>query len=135
MQAVSKAWIENQAKPFVSESFVELVYEISDPELLADATASDNGSAYFSNTDAIANEIDETMIRYATFERNLWKMDGSCRLLPEEPPYTGTGFVSDTICDENGLFTKNPVITISFSKVYSRVIPGITIRWGRVYDD
>ena len=135
MQAVSKAWIENQAKPLVSESFVELVYEIGDPESLADATAFDNGSAYFSNTDTIVNEIDETMIRYATFEQNFWKMDGSYRLLPEESPYTGTGFVSDTICDANGLFTKNPVITISFSKVYSKVIPGITIRWGRVYED
>ncbi len=135
MQTVSREWKQNQNNPIVTESFVELLYEVGDPESLSDATATDNGATHFSNTDLIVNEIDETMTKYATFERNLWKLDGSCRLLPEEAPYTGTGFVSDTICDEEGLFEKNPIITISFSKVYSKVIPGITIRWGRVYED
>lgn len=135
MQDVSQVWKENQKSPIVSESLIELLYEIGDPDSLADATPSDNGSETFSNTDIITNEIDEPMTRYATFERDLWKLDGSMTLLPEEAPYTGTGYVGDVICNNDGLFDVNPVITITFSQVYTKLIPGVTIRWGEVYQD
>lgn len=135
MQNTSQHWKNNQKEQIVSESFVELMYEVGDPDSLADASASDNGSIYFANTPIIVNEVDESMVKYATFEQGLWRLDGSCRLLPVEAPYTGTGYVSNILCDDNGVFVTNPVITVSFNRVYSKVIPGITIRWGHVYED
>ena len=135
MQAVSQAWKDNQAQHLVGESFVELLYEVGDPDSLADATISDNGAVPFSNTALTVNEIDETMTRYAMFEQNLWGLDGSFRILPESAPYTGTGFVSNNICNAAGLFSQNPTLTITFSRVHTRAIPGITIRWGAVYGD
>ena len=45
------------------------------------------------------------------------------------------GYVSDKICDDEGLFSQNPILTVSFTRVHEKVIPGITIVWGRVYDD
>lgn len=135
MQAVSQGWKDNQKNTIVGESFVELVYEVGDPDSLADASASDNGAMEFSNTPLIVNEVDETMVRYATFEKDLWKLDGSCRLLSNSAPYSGTGYVSDEICDDEGLFSQNPILTVSFTKVHEKVIPGIIIVWGHVYDD
>jgi hypothetical protein len=135
MQGVSQGWKDNQKQTIVSESFVELVYEIGDPDSLADTSAADNGAEPFSNTALTVNEIDENMARYAMFEKNLWKMDGSMKLLPETGPYTGTGYVGNKICDDDGLFETNPVITVTFSQVYSKLIPGITIRWSEAYGD
>jgi hypothetical protein len=135
MQTVSQAWKDNQADTIVSESFVELTYEVGDPEAIADATATDNGAMSFSNTSLITNEVNEPMSKFATFEKNLWALDGSCKLLPDSAPYTGTGFVGEAICDNNGLFAVNPVITVSFSSIHSKIIPGITIIWSKAYDD
>lgn len=135
MQVVSQAWKDNQNEYLVSESFVELTYEIGDPDSLVDASGTDNGATYFSNTPIIVNEVDETMTKYATFEQDMWKLDGGLQLLPESAPYEGTGYVSEGICENDNLFSTNPIVTVSFSKVHSKTIPGITIRWASAYGE
>ncbi len=135
MQTCSQGWKDNQLNPLVSESFLELTYEIGDPDSLADASATDNGATEFANTAITVNEIDETMVKYATFERNLWKMDGSCKLLPDVAPYSGTGFVGSGLSDSSNLFLSSPLVTVSFNQVFTKLIPGVTIKWGEVYGD
>lgn len=95
MEAVSQAWKNNQRQTLVSESFVEISFRIGDPEAQADASVSDNGSAYFATPQAVVEEAVGRPVKYATLEPGLWTLDGTCRIVggpyePVEPPVEET---------------------------------------------
>lgn len=134
MQPVSANWLNNQKQTLVEESFVEVSYDIADPDALADASASDNGSIYIANTPQIVSEVRKNIVPYATLERNIWLLDGSRKIIPESD-YGDTGYVSDNLSKESCDFDKIPIVEISFSKVNTPIIPGITITWGVAYNE
>ncbi len=134
MQTVSEKWKENHTKTLLPESFVEITFSITDPDAFEDGSASDNGSVNFSNTAQIANEVDKNIVSYATLEPNLWLLDGSKKVLPTSN-YGDCGYISKVLCDAQGAFTNAPIVTLSFSKVHQKLIPGITIDWGTAYGE
>ena len=135
MQTVSQAWKTEQAKKLIeAESFVDILLIVGDPASKADASATDNGHFIASNTAQVVDSIDRVPVRYATLERNLWLGDGTFELLPAEPPYGDNGYIGDVLSGDDGTYTIIPKITISFSKVYQAVIPGLTITWGTAYE-
>lgn len=134
MRPVSAQWLNNQKQTLVEESFVEISYNIADPDALADASASDNGSIYIANTPQIVSEVAKDIVPYATLERNIWLLDGSRKIIPESD-YGDTGYVSDNLSTESCRFDKIPIVEISFSEVHTPVIPGITITWGDAYNE
>lgn len=134
MQPVSANWLNNQKQTIVEESFVEVSYDIADPDALADASASDNGSIYIANTPQIVSEVAKDIVPYATLERNIWLLDGSRKIIPESD-YGDTGYVSDILSNETCGFDKIPIVEISFTEVHAPVIPGITITWGDAYNE
>lgn len=134
MQPVSANWLNNQKQTLVEESFVEVFYDIADPDALVDASASDNGSIYIANTPQIVSGVAKDIVPYATLERNIWLLDGSRKIIPESD-YGDTGYVSDILSNETCGFDKIPIVEISFTEVHAPVIPGITITWGEVYNE
>ena len=136
MQKVSQAWKDNQNNQLVSESFVEISLAVNDPVSTDDATATDNGSLAFSNTDDIIGTSEEDITTYATFEQNLWVLDGTREILPNNADdYENSGYVGEVLSGENGEFSSPPTITINFNKVHSIPVQGMTITWSVTQGD
>ena len=135
MQTVSQSWKNAHKQTLLNESYVEVSLGIADPDSLADASSADNGAIYISDTPEVVNEVNSPVISYGTFEQNLFLLDGSRKSIPEND-YKDGGFVGDVLSNEECVFdTKIPIITISFSRVHSKLIPGITITWGTAYNE
>ncbi len=49
--------------------------------------------------------------------------------------YGNNGYVGTWLCDANGVFQTPPIVTLSFSKSYPDIIPGLTITWSTVYNE
>lgn len=70
----------------------------------------DNGSADWGKT---RNVFQGSEVVYADMTRNQFKLDGSMFFLPDNKNYLRTGYVSESISQENGLFKgDNPHISI-----------------------
>lgn len=135
MQTVSQSWKDVHKQTFLNESFVEVSLDIADPDLVKDAVAMDNGAVYISNTSEIVSEVSKDISPYTTLEQNMWLLDGSRKHIPVTD-YSSGEYVGDILSDESGVFVgKTPIITIDFSRVHDKLIPGITITWGRVGND
>ena len=135
MQTVSENWKNIHKRTLVNESFVEVSLDIADPEALADASSQDNGAIYISNSSELTNGVDKTPTPYCTLEQNLWCLDGNMKVIPESE-FGVNGYVSDVLSDDTCIFSsKLPVITIGFSKVFDKLIPGVTITWSNTYGE
>ena len=134
MQPVSTAWVAEQEKNFVGESFVEIILDVGDPDAQADASESDNGHEAFSNSGNIVREVEKKPTRYATAEHNIWRLDGSAELLPTSG-YGEQGYVGNALSDAEGRYGVTPTITVSFSAAVGSITPGITIVWGEAYEE
>ena len=136
MQEVSQAWIDAQKKTFVPESYVEVTLNVGDPDSQADAAPSDNGQMDFSNSGSLTDGTDRTPKRYALLERNLWLLDGTMKILPDSGPYDNQGYIGNALSNDEGVFDGIvPTITISFSKVFTELIPGVSITWATAYEE
>lgn len=135
MQTVSQAWKDNQNELLASESFVELSLKLTDPDAYEDATAEHNGSAYYSNeAEYVVSEVDKNIDPHTTLERNLWVLDGSRKILSASD-YGENGYIGDIICGANRTFSKNPIISVNFSKVFTDLITGVSIVWSNVFEE
>lgn len=135
MQFVSQAWKDAQKQTLVPEGFLEVSLNVGDPEAQENATASDNGHVDFSNTPQLADETWKEAVRYATLETNLWMLDGTFKIIPDGPPYGNNGYIGSALSRVDGTYSTAPTITIQFSKVFSALIPGLTITWGAAYNE
>lgn len=128
-------WKDIHKRALLNESFVEVSLDIADPDALADASSQDNGAIYISNSSLLTDRVDETPLPYCTLEQNLWCLDGNRKAIPASD-YGDNCYVSDVLSDDNCIFsTKLPVITINFTKVFKKLIPGITITWSSTYGE
>ena len=135
MQTVSQEWKNNQNELLTSESFVEISLKLTDPDAYEDATAEHNGSAYFSDVaDYVVSEVDKNILPHATLERNLWVLDGSRNILPDSD-YGENGYIGDIICGSSRTFSKNPIISLNFSKVFESLITGVSFVWSDVFGE
>lgn len=135
MQTVSDSWKSNHKQTIVGESYVEVSLDIADPDALNDASSSDNGASYISNTPQIVSEVDKVIVPYLTLEQNMWLLDGKREVIPTEN-YQKCGYIGDVVSDSYGVFSeKMPIITVSFSEVHNKIIPAVTITWGSAYGE
>ena len=137
MQSVSTAWKEAQEQTLVPESYVEVILSVGDPASQADAQSASNGEMEFSNAASLVEEAENDPVRYATLERNIWVLNGTSLILPDSPPYGENGYIGTALSGSDGSFQAGalPTITISFSQVFTAIIPGLTIIWGSAYDE
>ena len=135
MQTVSESWKNAHKQTLLNESYVEVSLDIADPDSIVDATATDNGAVYISDITEVVSEVDTPIVPYGTLEQNSWLLNGTRKSIPESD-YKDGGYVGDVLSNEECVFnTKIPVITISFSRVHTKLIPGITITWGTAYNE
>ena len=134
MQHVSDDWKAIHRQQLLNETFVEISFDIADPNALNDVTSEDNGAVYISNTAQTVDVVDKNIVPYGTLEENLWLLDGSRRFVPDSE-FGDNGFIGNTLSGADGTFDKIPIITLSFSEVHQPIIAGITITWGVVYGE
>lgn len=85
-----------------------------------------NGTTDYSDVSSIDTQTAKT--DFATYENNLWLADGKMVFLPKSG-IQNTGYVSLAVSDENGLFSKNPIITRTLEAKYKAY--GIYIEFGK----
>lgn len=134
MIAVSDAWKAAQLETLVPVSDIRIEYNVTDPGVQDEAVATTASEEIYSAVADVVNEeaLNEPM--YATLEHNLWALDSSLGVLSETPVMTD-GFVSSNISGADGAFSEIPTITISFSKVHTNNIPGISVTWSKAYEE
>lgn len=131
---VSDAWKAEHGKALLDESFIEISYNITDPDAQGDATATDNGAIFLSDSSGTVSTAEKQITPYATLEQNLWLLDGSREVIPDSAPEAG-GYISSQMSDESCAFEPYPTVTVSFSKVHEPPIPGVTVTWSAVYGE
>ena len=108
---------------------------IDDPPIssfIGHMRASDNGAAEFSKTSQIVDGQAKDYAVYATLEQNQWSLDNTRTMLVDGD---NTGFVSDELSDEDGRFRTNPIITLRFDRLHTRLFPVISITWSTAFDE
>lgn len=128
MIAVSDAWKETHRGLLLPETFVEVTCAITETGAQETATSSGENEAVFSDVEVVAGNSSTTATpKYATFEHNLWALDGSRNLLSGTAPYSNTGYVSaDSSIGK---------ITLSLSQVRRVPVAGITIVWSSEFNE
>ena len=111
----------------VRKSHGRVSFEILDVAALADAALSGSGSASISRIDQVTDKKRTLETKFATFEPNLWKLDGSYKIPPKltDLENVEVGWFSDVISDAAGRFTVNPQLTVNFTAPHSSY--GITL--------
>lgn len=133
MIPVSDNWIKAQRELLVPESFVKIDYLVTDPDVQPDLSASAIDEEFYSDTESIVNEVDKKVEYITTLEDGLFLLDGEEKYISTE--YGKTGYVSDSICGGDAVFTTPIVITASCSQAHSNLIPGITLTWSSAYNE
>lgn len=134
MQNVSQNWKDNQNKQLVSEGFVEISLDLTDPDAVGDASIEHNGALSISKAEQVIDSVDEEIVKYSTLEQNLWLLDGSIRhATPDDYGYCG--YIGNEMSGIGGSFTTYPLVMLQFSEVHESNIPGISITWSESYDD
>lgn len=111
-------------------------FEILDVAALADASLTPSGSESISRVLQLTDKKRALETRFATFEPNLWKLDGSFKILPKstDPDNLEVGWFSDVISDADGLFAVNPFIQVDFTAPHTSY--GITLTFaGEIVSD
>lgn len=133
METVSEQWKEAQLQSIVPVSYIEINYNIGDPESQADASVSASTPSY-GKVEQIITEVQKKYEKYAVLEHNSWQLDGTYSII-EDSPVQDTGYISENLSNEKSIFESKPTISIHFSKVFESVIPGITITWSPTFDE
>lgn len=126
MYPVLNTWEAIHKDTILPESFVEVTCWITEPGVQVLATESNNGDLFYSNSETILDESTDPARKYVTLENNLWLLDGTCEILPDEAPYGNTGYIADA---------EYPMVTISLPQVRDQIIPGLTIVWSESYGE
>lgn len=134
MQLVSEGWKENQQKTLVNESFVEIQLGLTDPEAAESAVPVAADVAPFAHLDQVVSRGVVNITPYATLERNLWVLDGSKKVLPTTN-FVDTSYVGNVLSNSDCTFTSNPVVELTFPRVFNSYLPGLIIVWDVAHGD
>ena len=102
----------------VRRMLIKAVIDISDPDMtFGDINSS--GSASFSKGEQLHDKTMELESRYATLEPNRWVLDGSFRLIPDDPAQLSgeVGFVGNVLSGDDGSFASPVYAELTFSNV------------------
>ncbi|MBU5677782.1 hypothetical protein KQI88_15290 [Alkaliphilus sp. MSJ-5] len=131
----------------VSEAFKRAVYaptrrttarvsfEILDNEAYKDNNIAVSSEASISRKEQLTNKIREMSNKYAVFEKDYFKLDGSFFIPPKpnENLESEIGWWSDSLCDENSIFNPYQVLEFHFNNEHSS--RGLTIYFDVLNDE
>ena len=132
MIPVSDAWKQAQRQILVPESFVEIKYFITDPDVQGDLSVTANNKESISTMDDVIDGVDETFEYYTTLEDGVFMLNGQQNYLDD---YKTTGYISSEICGDDGVFNTPIVLTFNTTKIHGNAIPGVTFIWSNAYDE
>ena len=122
MIEASSAWKDIQQRFILPEGYLEIVCAITELGLQDMVSAEGTDEAYFSNLEnALDMSASGEIGKYATNELNLWTLDGSLDILPDNGEYE-SGYVA--AADGTGS------VTLTLPEVQTGAIPGVTVTWG-----
>lgn len=122
MIAASQAWKNVQERFILPEGYLEITCAITETGAQESVSAmAPDEESYSRLTNAIAPGGVTPANKYATNELNLWSLDGSMSVFPDNWP-NDVGYVSE-IGDGTG------IIILALQEVRTVAIPGITITW------
>lgn len=100
----------------VRRMLIKAQLEIVDPDITY-GTVNSSGAASFSKGSQLHDKELSLNSRYATLEPGRWLLDGSFRLIPDDPTQlTGqVGFVGDVLSGEDGSFASPVYAELTFS--------------------
>lgn len=97
-----------EIKPFA-------VISVIDPDIVYDPPT---GSAHALHSDALQiYDGDLVQVKFATLEKDRWKLDGSWDIYPTVQAPLGTGWVSDEISGDDGTFSNSVYLEYGFENV------------------
>lgn len=102
----------------VRRMLIKAVIDISDPDMTF-GTVTSSGAELFSKPEQVHDKNIELESRYATLEPNRWVLDGSFRLIPDDPTKLSgdVGFVGNVLSGEGGGFAIPVYAELDFSNV------------------
>ena len=100
----------------VRRMLIKAQLEIVDPDITY-GTVNSSGAAAFSKGEQLHDKELSLNSRYATLEPGRWVLDGSFRLIPDEPQAISgeVGFVGDVLSGEDGSFASPVYAELTFS--------------------
>lgn len=99
MIAVSEAWRTAQKQLLAPEGFVEISMLISEDGVQEKISPESEDAAWFSDIESITDPYAERSYpNYATFEWNMWILDGSRNIISDESIGYASESVADTAC-------------------------------------
>ena len=126
MIQASPAWLAAHEQNVLPETFVEIAYGVVDYEAQRSMSISAGDEAIFSNSGNIA-ETNVAPRYYATLEHNLWLLDGTRNIYDFSFGRDNIGYASDD--------GRPASVQLTFPRVTTTVIPGITITWSSEYNE
>ena len=102
----------------VRRMLIKAQLEIVDPDITY-GTVNSSGAAAFSKGERPHDKELSLNSRYATLEPGRWVLDGSFRLIPDEPQAISgeVGFVGDVLSGEDGSFASPVYAELTFTNV------------------
>lgn len=109
----------------------KVTFEILDNDAYNDNTSIVTGEAPISRKDQLTNKVRIMTHKYATFERDYFKLDGSFYIppLPDEDE-SELGWWGEDISDSEGIFTPYQVLEFNFTEEHNSM--GLTITFDPV---
>lgn len=110
--------------------YVRAVFDLLDPDAVFGAVTSNNENEYSKTEQVIERGAPESLPKYATLEKNRWCLDGTWKIYPNNPEDVPerVGWLSETICDDNGDFAEPyPYVQSNFTGV--EVLQAISLQF------
>lgn len=98
-----------------------------------DATLTADAAVSYANV-ANVNKDAGVSVTYATFEDNRFRLDGTVKLLPDNPALlSAQGWISAAQSGSDGVFTSPTTLTVDFGTIHS--LAGLTLTFGSIAED
>lgn len=94
------------------------VVEIISPDIVY-GVGDSSGESTYSDRAQLQNKVFKVLRQFATLEKNRWLLDGTFRILPDDPAdlTAERGYVGDVLSDSDGTFPTPPWVEQTFSGV------------------
>ena len=135
MYSVSADYKTQIKQSLRNPSYLKVEFSVVDPQAIGDASLSDNGGEYYSNTADVKNGY-TVLESYPSLEHNRLILDGIYPLppKPDAGPFVYQGFVGDKISGADGIWATQSVVTVDFLTTYFTFI-GLTMNFDTLRGD
>lgn len=115
------------------QTLAKVAFQLVDTTASKDAVATVTSESMISQKNQIYNTNTDLYAKFASFENNYWKLDGSFHLPPKNIVGLETGWSSNILSNANRAFSTAQVLTIDFDQDHSSI--GLTITFDKLANE